>query len=33
MAFTFLKAMGHNIGKSLVESKMVEQAKNILDII
>jgi len=31
MAFTFLKAMGHNIGKSLVESKMVEQAKNILD--
>ena len=32
MAFTFLKAMGHNIGKSLVESKMIEQAKNILDI-
>ena len=31
MAFTFLKAMGHNIGKSLVESKMIEQAKNILD--
>jgi len=31
MAFTFLKAIGHNIGKSLVESKMVKQAKNILD--
>ena len=31
MAFTFLKAMGHNIGKSLVESKMIEQAKNILE--
>ena len=31
MAFTFLKAMGHNIGKSLIESKMVGKAKNILD--
>ena len=31
MAFTFLKAMGHNIGKSLIESKMVGHAKNILD--
>ena len=31
MAFTFLKAMGHNIGKSLIESNMIGQAKNILD--
>ena len=31
MAFTFLKAIGYNIGKSLVESQMVDQAKNILD--
>ena len=32
MIFTFLKSMGYNIGKSLVESKMVDQAKSILDI-
>ena len=31
MIFTFLKSMGYNIGKSLVESKMVDQAKSILD--
>ena len=31
MAFTFLKAMGYNVGNSLVESKLIVQAKNILD--
>ena len=31
MVFTFFKAMGHNIGKSLVETKMIDQARNILD--
>ena len=31
MAFTFLKAMGYNVGSSLVESKMIIQAKKILD--
>ena len=31
MAFTFLKAMGYNVGSSLVESKMISEAKNILD--
>ena len=31
MIFTFLKSMGYNIGKSLVESTMVDQAKSILD--
>lgn len=31
MAFTFLKAQGHNIGKSLVETEMVSTAKNMLD--
>lgn len=31
MAFTFFKAMGYNVGSSLVESKMISQAKNILD--
>jgi phosphoglycerate kinase len=32
MAFTFLKAMGYSVGNSLVESKMITKAKNILDI-
>ena len=31
MVFTFLKAMGYSIGKSLVETKMIDQARNILD--
>ena len=31
MVFTFFKAMGYNIGKSLVETKMIDQARNILD--
>ena len=31
MVFTFLKAMGYNIGKSLVETKMIDQARNILE--
>ena len=31
MVFTFFKAMGYNIGNSLVETKMIAQAKNILD--
>ena len=31
MVFTFFKAMGYNIGNSLVETKMIGQAKNILD--
>ena len=31
MVFTFFKAMGYNIGNSLVETKMIDQARNILD--
>ena len=31
MVYTFFKAMGYNIGKSLVETKMIAQARNILD--
>ena len=31
MVFTFFKAMGYNIGNSLVEPKMIDQAKNILE--
>ena len=31
MAFTFLKAMSYSVGNSLVESKLIGQAKNILD--
>jgi len=31
MVYTFFKAMGYNIGKSLVETKMIDQARNILD--
>ncbi len=30
MAFTFLKAQGHNIGKSMVEPDLIETAKEIL---
>jgi len=30
MAFTFLKAQGHEIGKSLFEEDLVEEAKNIM---
>ena len=30
MAFTLLKAMGHDIGKSLVESSMIEEAGRII---
>jgi len=29
MAFTFLKAMGHEIGNSLVETEMLDFAKTI----
>ncbi len=32
MAFTFLKAIGYNVGKSLVEEKLVDTALRILDI-
>ena len=32
MAFTFLKAMGYNVGKSLLESSMIEKAKSIIDL-
>ena len=32
MAFTFLKAMGYNVGKSLLESSMIEKAKSIMDL-
>jgi len=32
MAFTFFKAMGYNIGKSLLESSMIEKAKSIIDL-
>ena len=31
MAYTFLKAQGHNIGKSLVEDDKVEFAKELLE--
>ena len=31
MAFTFLKALGHEIGKSLVEEDLIEEAKKIMD--
>ena len=31
MAFTFFKAMGYNIGKSLVEETMVKNARSIID--
>ncbi len=31
MAFTFLKAKGHNIGKSLLEEELIDTAKEILD--
>ncbi len=31
MCFTFLKALGHNIGNSLCEVKFIESAKEILD--
>lgn len=30
MAFTFLKAQGYNVGKSLVESELIEEAKKIM---
>ncbi len=32
MAFTFLKAMGFNVGKSLLESRMIEKAKSIIEL-
>ena len=32
MAFTFFKAMGYNIGKSLLESTMVKDARSIIDL-
>tara|TARA_Y100000748_G_scaffold301770_1_gene302624 strand:- start:305 stop:1492 length:1188 start_codon:yes stop_codon:yes gene_type:complete len=32
MAFTFLKAMGYNVGKSLLESSMIEKAKSVMDL-
>ena len=31
MAFTFLKALGEEVGKSLVEDDLVDEARNILD--
>ena len=31
MAFTFLKALGEEVGKSLVEDELIDEAKNILD--
>ena len=31
MAFTFLKAMGFNIGKSLIESSMIQEAKLLIE--
>ena len=31
MAYTFLKAKGHNVGKSMVDEEKVELARNILD--
>ena len=30
MAFTFLKALGYNVGNSLVEDDLIEEAKNIM---
>ncbi len=30
MAFTFLKALGYNVGNSLVEEDLIEEAKNIM---
>ncbi len=30
MAFTFLKALGYNIGKSLLEEDLIDEAKNIM---
>ena len=32
MAFTFIKAMGLNIGKSIIEIKMIDKAKQIIDL-
>ena len=32
MAFTFLRAMGYNIGKSMLESGMIEKARSIIDL-
>jgi len=32
MAFTFLKAQGYNIGKSLLEEELIETAKEIMDL-
>ena len=32
MAFTFFKAMGYNIGKSLIEETMVKNARSIIDL-
>ena len=32
MAFTFFKAMGYNIGKSVIESSMVNKAKSIIEL-
>lgn len=31
MAFTFLKAMGYSVGKSLVEDELIPTAKKIMD--
>ena len=31
MAFTFIKALGHNIGKSLLEEDLINTAKDIMD--
>jgi phosphoglycerate kinase len=31
MAFTFLKALGHEVGNSLVEDDLIEEAKKIMD--
>ncbi len=32
MAFTFIKAMGYNVGSSLVEEELVDEARDILEI-
>ena len=32
MAFTFLRAMGYNIGKSMLESSMIKKARSIIDL-
>jgi phosphoglycerate kinase len=32
MAFTFLKALGYNVGKSLVEEELLETAQRVLDL-